>query len=184
MKKVASKLIFFILKVVGGSSFANPLFDPLLQLRHFIIQKILRRNSHVPWPVHWTSVIKSPRKIKKGNRNPGLSMGCYIDGRNGIKFGDNVWVGPKVSIISMNHNIYNYYKYEESDAIEIGNNCWLGAGSIILPGVKLGDHVIVAAGAVVAKSFLDNDIILAGVPAKIVKSIGEYDEVSDIARNS
>jgi acetyltransferase-like isoleucine patch superfamily enzyme len=56
----------------------------------------------------------------------------------------------------------------------IGDDCWLATGCIILPGVKLGNHVIVAAGAVVTRSFEEDNIILGGTPAKIVKRIGAY----------
>jgi len=102
-------------------------------------------------------------------------MGCYLDGRNGIEIGKNVWIGPKVSLISRNHDVHNYHSYvEDSPPIVIGDNCWLGAGSIILPGVQLRDHVIVAAGTVVTKSFDEEDIILAGVPARIIKKLDTY----------
>ncbi len=176
MKTLVKKILFTLLRLFGGKAFSNPAFNPVSLLKHLIIQKIFRINSNIPWPVHWTSVIKSPENIDKGNRNPGLSMGCYIDGRNGIKFGENVWVGPKVSIISMNHKLDKYTEYETTNPIIIGDNCWIGAGATILPGVELGIHVIVAAGAVVTNSFKQDNIVIAGVPAKIVKEIGDYSE--------
>lgn len=148
----------------------------LILFKFLIIQKIFRINSHVPWPVHWTSQIKSLEKIKKGTRNPGLSIGCYLDGRNGIEIGENTWIGPKVSIISMNHNISNYNEYIKDKPIKIGKNCWIATGAIILPGVEIGNHIIVAAGAVVTKSFKEDNIIIGGIPAKIIKRIGNYNE--------
>ena len=57
-----------------------------------------------------------------------------------------------------------------------GDNCWLGANVVILPGVELGNHVVVAAGTVVTKSFLQDDILLAGVPAKVTKELDAYGE--------
>lgn len=146
----------------------------LLMCNSWFIQKILRINAHVPWPVHFTSKVISPSKITFGSRTPGLSNGCHIDGRNGIAFGENVWVGPKVSIISMNHDVNNYYKYSQCEPISIGKNSWLGANSIILPGVKLGDHTIVAAGAIVTKSFPEGNQVLAGIPAKVIKKLEDY----------
>ena len=59
--------------------------------------------------------------------------------------------------------------------IKIGNNCFVGARSIIMPGVVLGDNCIVGAGAVVTKSFQDNSVV-AGVPAKIITDINGYYE--------
>ncbi|MFC1826890.1 acyltransferase [Thermodesulfobacteriota bacterium] len=145
-----------------------------LVLKYWFIQKVLRVNSHVPWPVHWTSAIRDPEKIQRGTRTPGLGRGCHIDGRNSIKFGENVWIGPYVSLISMNHDVNDFRQYKKSSPIIINRDCWLGARSIILPGVELGDHTIVAAGAVVNRSFPDGNQVLAGVPAKIVKRLPKY----------
>ena len=124
--------------------------------------------------VHWTTKIKSHEKIKPGSRCPGLSPYCYLDGRNGIIIGKNVWIGPNVSLISMNHNTNNYAKYIKDSPIIIGDNCWIGASSIILPGVKLGNHVVIGAGSVVTKSFLDDNILVAGNPAKKIKDLDTY----------
>ena len=143
-------------------------------LTYFFIQKILRINSHVPWPVHPTSSIMCPENIVRGTRTPGLSKSCHIDGRNGIQIGENVWIGPRVSIISMNHDVNFYEKYLKGPPIVIGSNSWLATNAIILPGVKLGPHTIVAAGTVVTKSFPEGNQILGGVPAVVVKKLGDY----------
>ena len=143
-------------------------------IKNWIIQKLLGFNRRVPWPVHWTTKVKSYNKIIPGTRCPGLSPGCYIDGRNGIIIGKNVWIGPNVSIISMNHDLNDNSKYIKEESIVIGDNCWLGAGTIILPRVKLGNHVVVGAGSVVTRSFNEDNIMIAGSPAKIIKYIGDY----------
>lgn len=173
MKKWINEILFGVLKLFG-SSFSNRQFSPKPLIQAVFFQKIVRINSHVPWPVHRTSVIIEPKKIQKGTRCPGLSMGCYLDGRNGILFGENVWLGPRVSVISMNHDLCDYEKYTVTTPIVIGDNCWLATGCIILPGVRLGNHVIVAAGAVVTQSFEEDNIVLGGVPARIIKRIGAY----------
>jgi acetyltransferase-like isoleucine patch superfamily enzyme len=139
-----------------------------------ILQKVLRVNSHVPWPVHWTSQIKHPERIQKGDRCPGLAIGCYLDGRNGIIIGHNTWLGPRVSLISMNHREDDYHDYVTADPIVIGDNCWLATNVTVLAGVQLGSHTMVAAGAVVTKSFPEGDVLLAGVPARVVKKLGPY----------
>ncbi len=59
--------------------------------------------------------------------------------------------------------------------VTIGEKCWLGMNSIVLPGVILGPHRIVAAGAVVTKSFPHGFCIVAGSPARILKNL-EYTE--------
>ncbi|WP_368253629.1 DapH/DapD/GlmU-related protein, partial [Clostridium paraputrificum] len=54
--------------------------------------------------------------------------------------------------------------------ITIGDNCWIGGSATIVPGVTLGNNVVVAAGAVVTKSFGDN-VVIGGNPAKIIKEL-------------
>lgn len=142
----------------------------------FFLQKIIGINRQVPWFVHHSSFVKSFDKIEKGTKNPGIAPGIYIDGRSGIVFGQNVWLGPNVSVISKNHDFTKYTEYTESPPIKIGKNSLLLAGCTILPGVELGNHVIVAAGAVVTKSFTEDDILIGGIPAKIIKKIEPYQE--------
>jgi hypothetical protein len=143
---------------------------------YFFFQRMLRINSHVPWPVHFSSIVVSPEKIvrKFWRPYPGFTPCCYIQAANGIIIGINVRMGPGIKMISVNHNVTNFDLYETNKPILIGNNCWLGANVIILPGVELADHTIVAAGAVVTKSFLQGDCIIAGVPAKFMKKIDPY----------
>jgi acetyltransferase-like isoleucine patch superfamily enzyme len=169
------QLIIKVLRLLWPQYMNGPQEHSLsIVLQSLFIQKILRINSHVPWPVHPTSKVLIPEKIERGTRTPGLARGCHIDGRNGIIFGKNVWIGPRVCIISQNHDVLNYRRYIKQQGIRIGDNCWIGAGAIILPGVYLGNHTIVGAGAVVTKSFPDGDILVAGNPAKIKKIIGRY----------
>ena len=178
MKLLIDRLIKRVLKVLAGDGFANPEFSSLVLLKHFMQQKIFRVNGHVSWPVHKSSVISQPNKIDRGTRCPGLSPWCYLDGRNGIEFGENVWMGPRVSIISMNHELSDYAQYVQDPPIQIGDNSWIGSGVTILPGVQLGEHTVIAAGSVVTKSFIQGNIVIAGVPAKIVKEIGPYGKLT------
>ena len=94
--------------------------------------------------------------------------GCYIQGAGTVRFGDYVRLGPNVGILSANHNLYDQRIYNEAPII-IGDYSWIGMNSIITAGVTLGPRTIVAAGAVVTKSFPDGFCILAGVPAKVIK---------------
>ncbi len=137
-------------------------------------QKFWGANRRIPWPVHRSSQIKAYRKIVRGTKAPGSGQRIYLDARNGIVFGKNVWLAAGVSIISMNHDLLDYEKYQKTDPVVIGDDCILGLNSIILPGVKLGSHVVVAAGAVVTKSFEENDLVIGGNPAKIIKKLEPY----------
>jgi acetyltransferase-like isoleucine patch superfamily enzyme len=61
-------------------------------------------------------------------------------------------------------------RHIENKPIVIGDQCWIGAGAIILPGVEItGEYVVVAAGAVVTKNVEESRVVLAGSPARIVK---------------
>lgn len=173
MRKLLIELAYRFLALFG-KAFADRRIPPNKLLVCVFQQKILGINRNVPWPVHRTSVIRAPHKIVRGNRNPGLSMGVYMDGRNGIILGNNVLLGPRSSIISMNHDLCDFDRFLPAEPVRIGDNCWLGAGAIVLPGVQLGNHVVVAAGAVVTKSFLEDDILIGGVPARVIKKLGPY----------
>lgn len=151
--------------------FKNEQYFNKTLLKYIFWQKVLGINRSTPWPVHFTSQVKCPEKIKNGTKAPGYSMGCYIDGRNGIVIEENVYVGPRVSIISMNHNKADMELYDKADPIIIRRNCWLATNAVILAGVELGEHTVVAAGAVVTKSFTEGHQMLAGNPAVVVKKL-------------
>lgn len=172
MYSLIQEVLYILLKPFG-KAFSDRQFKAGLLVKHVILQKVFRINGHVLWPVDSTSKVIAPEKIERGTRCPGLSKGCHIDGRNGIQFGRNVWIGPDVKIVSMNHDVNDYTQYLESSPIKIGDNCWIGAGAVILPGVELGNHVVVGAGAVVTKSFDDNEVI-AGNPARTIRKLEAY----------
>jgi acetyltransferase-like isoleucine patch superfamily enzyme len=174
LKALVYDIIFWVLRTLYGPNFSDRQYPIDRTLRCVYYQKIRGINRHVPWMVDPTTVVHAVGNIEPGTRAPGISVGCYLDGRNGIVFGKNTWVGPYVRVISMNHDVQDYFQYVKEEPIRIGVNCWIGANAVILPGVQLGNHVVVGAGAVVTKSFLEDDILIAGVPAKMVKKIPPY----------
>lgn len=147
---------------------AHPIAPGLWAL-NLIVQKVFCVNSHIPWMVHYTSRVTGDVKIGK---NVWISFaasgGCYVQGLNGIFVDDDTIFAPGVKIISANHEQENLSNIVRSGPIMIGKRCWIGANAVILPGVKLGDGVIVAAGSVVNRSFPGNSVI-AGIPAKLIK---------------
>ena len=163
-----------IVKALFGPAFAESSLPLPVMVKSILVQKVLRVNARVPWPVHWTTRVQAPGQIDRGSRSPGLSAGCHIDGRNGIVFGRNVWVGPRVTVVSMSHDVNDYSRYVDAPPVRIGDNCWLGAGAFVLPAVELGAHTIVAAGAVVTKSFPEGNQVLAGNPARVIRTLGGY----------
>ena len=144
----------------------------------FIPQKIFRINGFVKWPVHFTSRINNVKKIKVGNRScPGMNSGCYIQAKNGIVIGDNLRMGPNVGLISANHSISDYDAWEIAPPIELGNNVWLGMGVVVLPGVRIGDNVVIASNSVVNKDIPPN-VIAGGIPCRVIKDKPPYQGVN------
>ncbi len=120
------------------------------------------------YPVHPTCTIANARKVYVGCNASIARPGCYIQGAGTVHFGDYVQLAPNVGILSANHDLYDQRKYNAAPIV-IGDYSWIGMNSIVTAGVVLGPRTIVAAGAVVTKSFPDGFCILAGVPAKVVK---------------
>ena len=104
--------------------------------------------------------------------NSGIGVNATVS--KGVTIGKDVMMGPDCTILTSNHGMLDngipMWRQEISklNPVTIGNNCWIGARVIILPGVTLGDGCVVGAGSVVTKSFGENSII-AGNPAKFIK---------------
>ena len=96
----------------------------------------------------------------------------FMDGAS-IEIGDHVFIGPSCGFYTANHPL-NYTRrkqgLEKALPIKVGNNCWFGANVSVMPGVTIGAGCVIAAGAVVTKNMPDNSLI-AGVPAKVIKTI-------------
>lgn len=103
-----------------------------------------------------------------------------------ISIGNNVTISNNVQLITHDNSI-DKVLLDKSDIlgkITIGDNCFVGAHSIILPGVTLGNNIIVGAGSVVAKSFIESRVIIAGNPARIVGSWDKFGaKYKDLAFN-
>ena len=100
---------------------------------------------------------------------------CTILDCNKVTIGDRCLLAPHVCISAATHPIDAKRRgagEEFTAPVTIGDDCWLGANSTICPGVTIGNGVVVAAGAVVTKSFGDN-VVIGGVPAKILKHISK-----------
>lgn len=124
------------------------------------------------WPMHPSSVAVDTHRVHIGiETSPGLMPGCYIQGTNGIFIGDYTQIAAGVKIISANHSLVDNRAHSNERSVHIGAYCWLGANSIILPGVTLGSYTIVGAGAVVTRSFPEGYCVVAGNPAKIIRHL-------------
>lgn len=94
----------------------------------------------------------------------------------GISLADNVLIGPGAMLITVNHQLDPANRRSlDTASIRVDSNAWIGARSVILPGVTVGRNAVVAAGAVVTKS-VPNNTVVAGVPAKVIKVIEVEDD--------
>ena len=101
------------------------------------------------------------------------NYGCTILDVNKVTIGKNCMIAPNVCIFSATHPVRAEERYNGVELglpVTIGDNCWIGGGAIINPGVTIGNNVVVASGAVVTKSFGDN-VLIGGVPAKVIKEL-------------
>lgn len=102
-----------------------------------------------------------------------INHNCVILDVNTVTIGDNVMIAPNVQIYTATHPIDAVERNsgrEYGFPIVIGNNVWIGGNSVIGPGVTIGDNVVIGAGSVVTKSFEAN-VVIAGVPAKVIRKI-------------
>jgi maltose O-acetyltransferase len=101
-----------------------------------------------------------------------IGEGSIIGSTAEVFIGDYVLMGPQVLIVTSNHGtklgIPMMQQLSEPAPVYIGNDVWIGGRCIILPGVKISDGAVVAAGAVVTNDVPENAIV-AGVPARVVK---------------
>lgn len=184
-KKVIYCIINFIGKKIYSDKYVNDTFFEKYKdigskwifegIKH---QKIFgRKNCSAAWPVSRFQTLVNPQNIIFDPedvyifQNPGL----YIQANGKVKIGKGSYIGPNTGIVSSNHNIYNLDKHDEPKEVIIGRECWIGMNCSVLPGVVLGDRTIVGAGSVVTKSFEEGYCIIAGNPAKVVRTLDKDD---------
>ena len=91
--------------------------------------------------------------------------------RGGIYIDDEVFIAPKVNLITINHDINPYNRPTTiCKPIHIEKRVWIGVAATILPGVRIGENSIIGANAVVTKDVPSNTIV-GGNPARIIQHI-------------
>lgn len=109
--------------------------------------------------------------------NYGLTI---LDG-NKVTFGNDVFIGPNCSFYTACHPIdfkRRNQGFEWAFPISVGNNVWFGGNVVVLPGVKIGDNVVVGASSVVV-SDIESNVLVVGNPALVVKKLNENGEINE-----
>lgn len=168
MKKIFLTLYYLLAQYLPMQPF--PGFKIYYRIRYLLVKRLLASCGK-------EVIVKNKCYFGDGSN---LKIGDFTQlGQNAnltgpIKLGSYVMMGPDVVIMGVTHDISDLSKpmIDPSNPplinpVEIGDNVWIGTRVIILPGVKIENNSIIAAGAVVTKSFGPNSVI-GGVPAKLI----------------
>jgi serine acetyltransferase len=115
-----------------------------------------------------------------------IGRGSHIVAHHSLVIGDDVFTGPYVYITDQNHSYADPdvpigRQMPQNAAVRIGSGSWLGAGAVVLPGARVGRNVVIAAGSVVRGTVPDHCVV-AGVPARVVRTYVPGDGWSPLLR--
>ena len=118
-----------------------------------------------------------------------LGKGIGIVGHERIEIGDDIWTGHYVYVTDQNHGYEDLdlpvgAQMWKNEPVSIGDGSWLGHGAVVLPGTRIGNHVVVAAGAVVTGIDVPDRSVVAGVPARVVRRHTDGEGWITVARDS
>ena len=100
-----------------------------------------------------------------------INSGCKMQDQGGIYIGDDVLIGHNACLLTLNHDSNPQNRADmHPEPIVIEDKAWLGSNVTVLPGVRIGEGAIVAAGAVVTKNVRPNTIV-GGIPAKYIRDV-------------
>ncbi len=129
--------------------------------------------------------IEAPYRANWGGKHVFLGNHVYanfnltlVDDAN-IYVGDDVMFAPNVVVATAGHPIDPKLRakgLQYNKEVHIGNNVWIGAGALIMPGVTIGDNTVIGAGSVVTKDIPAN-VVAVGNPCRVMRPIGEHDKI-------
>ena len=127
--------------------------------------------------------IEAPFYANWGGHHLHLGNGIYINygltcvDDTHIYIGDRTLLGPNCTLAAASHPIDPELRrmgYQYNAPVRIGQNCWLGAGVIVLPGVTVGDNAVIGAGSVVTRD-LPSNVVAVGNPCRVLREVNERD---------
>lgn len=127
--------------------------------------------------------IELPFRANWGGHHLHMGSGVYVNSNltivddGNIYVGDKVMFGPNVTIATANHPIDPELRargLQYNKDVYIGENAWIGANTVIVPGVRIGKNTVIGAGSVVTKDIPDN-VVAVGNPCKVLREFSERD---------
>lgn len=196
------KVLFYLYYYIKGNILAKRFYDvKYLSGRYFtskywnltapgwqwictdaIMCKKMKVNLDSPWPCSARIHVVNPQNISfhPDDINNFQGFGNYFQAVGHISIGRGTYIAPNVGIITSNHDIDNLDDHLPPKPVFIGEKCWIGMNSTILPGVNLGSNTIVGAGSVVTKSFPEGHCVIAGNPAKKIRDLTVNTETASL----
>jgi len=139
----------------------DPMEKNFSELVHELVPE-MAESSHIMPPMQ----IDMGRNVKIGS-HVFINHSLTIMARGGVEIEDDVMIGPGVSLLTANHDLYDH-QVLLCGKVTIRKNAWIGANAMILPGVTVGENAVVAGGAVVTKDVEPNTVV-GGNPARVLK---------------
>jgi len=153
------------------------LFDLFFtRFEHYRRENILRklRSAGDGLNVQEPFYFSSPENISLGSN---VSFGAFVHiwGEGGVTIGNNCMIASHSAITSVTHNPANELFRSENvmKPVVIGNNVWIGAHTVIFPGITIGDNTIIGAGSIVNRD-VESNAVYAGVPAKLLYYLNQF----------
>lgn len=170
MKKIIGKIIYEVIgKNMPGSY--NKINFGARRVREFCVKLICCNDGKIGSNINIEKNVQLTSDLCIGN-NSGIGKNSVL-GQN-VKIGDNVMMGQECLLYTANHEFKNIdipmnkQGFQKNKSIEIGNDVWIGSRVIILPGVKVGNGVIIGAGSIVTKD-IPKYAVVGGNPARVLK---------------
>lgn len=159
------------LHAIENANKFNSLPEDDLDKQHEVLNEILGSVGEKVW-IAKRFCFDNGKNIHIGNNFTGNFNLTILDIKE-VYIGDNVMIGPNTLITTVGHPITPKGRRDhlaQASTVRIGDDVWLGGNVTILPGVTIGNNVVIGAGAVVTKDIPDNSLAV-GVPAKVIKEI-------------